>query len=178
MFTKDPKKLRRALSITIGLLIGTFIAGRYLQFKALDKYEKQLIVLNLEKEKNKFTEKKFIELIKELNMKFPHIVYAQAILESGNFKSKIFVESNNMFGMREAKSRINTAKGTQYNHAYYNTWEESVYDYGFYQCRYMSNIRNEEDYFLALDASYSEVGGNYSKMLKQIIEKENLKDLF
>lgn len=178
VFTKDPKKLRRALSITIGLLIGTFIAGRYMQFKALDKYEKQLIVLNLEKEKNKFTEEKFIALIKELNMKFPHIVYAQARIESGNFKSAVFRQNNNLFGMREARVRVNTAKGTNLNHAYYDNWKESVYDYAFYQCRYMSNADSEAEYYAALDASYAEAGGSYSKALKQLIEREQVKSKF
>jgi len=177
-FTKDPKKLVKILLVIIGLLLCTFAIGRYMQFKALDKYEKQLIVLNLEKEKNKFTEEKFIELIKELNMKFPHIVYAQARIESGNFKSAVFRQNNNLFGMREARVRVNTAKGTNLNHAYYDNWKESVYDYAFYQCRYMSNADSEAEYYAALDASYAEAGGGYSKALKQLIEREQVKSKF
>jgi len=177
-FTKDPKKLVKILLVIIGLLLCTFAIGRYMQFKALDKYEKQLIVLNLEKEKNKFTEEKFVELIKELNMKFPHIVYAQARIESGNFKSAVFRQNNNLFGMREARVRVNTAKGTNLNHAYYDNWKESVYDYAFYQCRYMSNADSEAEYYAALDASYAEAGGGYSKALKQLIEKEQVKSKF
>jgi hypothetical protein len=80
--------------------------------------------------------------------------------------------------MREAKVRINTAKGTQYNHAYYDSWKESVYDYAFYSCRYMSNIKTEEGYFIALDGSYAEVGNNYSKSLKEIIERKKLREIF
>jgi len=177
-FTKDPKKLVKILLAVIGLLLCTFAIGRYMQFKALDKYEKQLIVLNLEKEKNKFTEEKFIELIKELNMKFPHIVYAQARIESGNFKSAVFRQNNNLFGMREARVRVNTAKGTNLNHAYYDNWKESVYDYAFYQCRYMSNADSEAEYYAALDASYATAGGGYSKALKQLIEREQVKSKF
>ena len=177
-FTKDPKKLVKILLVVIGLLSCTFAIGRYMQFKALDKYEKQLIVLNLEKEKNKFTEEKFVELIKELNMKFPHIVYAQARIESGNFKSAVFRQNNNLFGMREARVRVNTAKGTNLNHAYYDNWKESVYDYAFYQCRYMSNADSEAEYYAALDASYAEAGGGYSKALKQLIEREQVKSKF
>ena len=177
-FTKDPKKLTRLLIVLVVLLVGTFVVGRYMQFKALDKYEKQLIVLNLEKERNKFTEEKFIDLIKELNMKFPHIVYAQARIESGNFKSAVFKQNNNLFGMREARVRVNTAKGTNLNHAYYDNWKESVYDYAFYQCRYMSSADTEAEYYQALDASYAEAGGGYSKALKQLIEKEQVKSKF
>ena len=178
MFTKDYKKLSKILLFFIVLLLCTFAIGRYMQFKALDKYEKQLIVLNLEKEKNKFTEEKFIELIKELNMKFPHIVYAQARIESGNFKSAVFKQNSNLFGMREARVRVNTARGTNLNHAYYDNWKESVYDYAFYQCRYMSNADTEAEYYAALDASYAEVGGSYSKALKSLINRENVKNKF
>jgi hypothetical protein len=45
--------------------------------------------------------------------------------------------------MKQARIRVNTAKGTNLNHAYYDTWMESLYDYAFYQCRYMSNIKQK-----------------------------------
>jgi hypothetical protein len=54
---------------------------------------------------------------------------------------------------------------------------ESVYDYAFYQCRYLGGVRNEKEYFAALDASYAEAN-YYSGTLKQIIKKENLKEIF
>ena len=73
-----------------------------------DKHEKILIV----ETQNNFTKDKFITKIKQLNLKYPHIVYAQAMLESGNFTSKIFRENNNMFGMKQARVRINLAKST------------------------------------------------------------------
>jgi hypothetical protein len=41
----------------------------------------------------------------------------------------------------------------------------------------MGRIDSEDEYYQALDASYAEAG-KYSQMLKQIVEKENLKDLF
>ncbi len=54
---------------------------------------------------------------------------------------------------------------------------ESVYDYAFYQCRYMGAANTEEEYFLALGASYAE-SGNYVQALKTVIAKEKLKELF
>jgi hypothetical protein len=50
--------------------------------------------------------------------------------------------------MKQARSsNVNTAKGTNLNHAYYDTWMESVYDYAFYQCRYMSSASTEQEYY-------------------------------
>ena len=117
-------------------------------------------------------------MIKELGIKYPHIVLAQSIVETGHWTSHIFKENNNLFGMKQARSRIRTAKGTQLNHAYYNSWQESVYDYAFYQARYMSRITSEHEYYKALDATYAEVGNTYSVALKKVIEKEKLKELF
>jgi uncharacterized FlgJ-related protein len=176
-YEKNNKTLYKYVLLGIGISLLTFIVGRQTSLYNLTKYEKELIVLNLEQEKNKFTEEKLVYLLKELNVRFPHIVMAQALLESGNYKSKIFIESHNLFGMREAKVRITTSKGTQYNHAYYNTWPESVFDYAFYQCRYMSSASSEDEYYAALDASYAEAS-QYSKTLKGIVEKRGLRKLF
>lgn len=132
---------------------------------------------NIVETENEFSEEKLIQMLKDLNVKFPHIVLAQAKLETGHFKSKIFNENHNLFGMKEAKVRIHTAKGTQNNHAYYEDWKESVYDYAFYQSTYHSDKKNERQYYKALDKSYAE-SKNYSEALKNIIERENLYELF
>lgn len=126
---------------------------------------------------NEFSEEKLIEKLKELNFKFPHIVLAQSKLETAHFKSKMFTENNNLFGMKQASQRINTAGGTQHGHAYYDTWLESVYDYAFYSSTYLSKIKNERDYFNYLSQSYAE-DTTYVTKLKNIIEKENLKSKF
>jgi hypothetical protein len=136
--------------------------------------EEKLVIIQ---EHNQFSEEKLIDKLKELNVKFPYIVFAQSKLETGNFTSKIFRENSNCFGMREAKQRITTAKGTEHNHAYYASWGESVYDYAFYQCRYLSGINTEEQYFQYLGQSYAE-NPNYVSVLKDMIIKENLKARF
>ena len=79
--------------------------------------------------------------------------------------------------MREAKSRITTSTGTNLNHAQYNSWRESVYDYAFYQSRYLGNIKTESEYYQYLAASYAEDPG-YVKKIKQIVEGRDLKKLF
>ena len=126
---------------------------------------------------NEFSEEKLITKIKELNFKFPHIVLAQSKLETANYTSKMFNENNNLFGMKQAVTRINTAGGTQNGHAYYDSWKESVYDYAFYSSTYLHEIKSENDYFSYLSASYAE-DPNYIIKLKNLIETENLKSKF
>ena len=178
VWKKDWKKFKFSIGVVIVLFITSFAFGRYARFEALEKYERELLILDLQKERNKFTQEKLVDEIKRLNIKYPHIVMAQSIVETGHWKSGIFKENHNLFGMKQANIRINTAKGTNRNHAYYENWQESLYDYAFYQCRYMSGIHSEEAYFLALDASYAEAGGAYSVALKKAIKDYNLKDLF
>jgi hypothetical protein len=124
-----------------------------------------------------FNEDKLVSKIKELNFKFPHIVLAQSKLESNNYTSNIFRESNNMFGMKEAKVRLNLAKGTQFGHAYYDNWEDSVLDYALYASSYLHKCKSEEQYFSLLGQIYAE-DPDYVSSLKRIIRTENLKSIF
>lgn len=151
--------------------------GRRDKLKNLTPSEIELIILNSSDSTRAFSQEKMIQLMKDLNIRYPHIVMAQSLIETGHFESKIFKENNNLFGMKQARTRVNTAKGTQYRHAYYDTWQESVYDYAFYQCRYLGNLYNEEDYLDYLSRSYAE-DPNYISKIKSLINKEDLKSLF
>jgi len=126
---------------------------------------------------NDFSEIKLVEKIKELNFKFPWIVLAQAQRETGHYKSPIFFENHNLFGMKEAKLRINLALGTQRGHAYYNDWIESVYDYAFYSSTYYSKCKTEEQYYQLLGYSYAE-SETYVQDLKNMVARGKLKELF
>jgi len=156
-----------------GLLVTSYTLGRFTKLNNLSQYEKNILLINMKQEP--FSEEKLIALMKELNIKFPHIVLAQAKLETNNYKSGIFKENHNLFGMKEARVRINTAKGTNRNHAYYDNWESSVYDYAFYQCRYLSALTTEAEYYRYLGNSYAEDVHYVSKIRK--IAEEN-KDKF
>lgn len=117
-----------------------------------------------------FSEINLVNKMMEINLKFPHIVLAQSQLETGNYKSKIFKNNNNLFGMKEARSRVKLSVGTKNGHAHYSTWIESLYDYAFYQCRYLGKINNETDYFNYLSRTYAE-DPDYISKLKKMAEK-------
>ena len=174
---KFSKTFLIAIGLCLAIISTLFYIGDILHKKQLlnsyKNMEHQLVV----QETDPFTKDKLVVMLKELNIKFPHIAMAQSMIETGQWKSKIFKQNNNLFGMKEAKFRITTAGGTQDNHAYYIHWRESVYDYAFYQCRYLSNIDTEAKYFEYLQASYAE-DPNYVNSIKAIIEREKLKSLF
>jgi len=164
------------IAIIIFYMYG-YLEGRKEQIKNYTPSEIELIVLNITDSTRSFSQDKMVELMKDLNIRYPHIAMAQSLIETGHFKSKIFKENNNLFGMKQARTRVNTAKGTQYQHAYYDTWQESVYDYAFYQCRYLGSLYSEDEYLAYLGRSYAE-DPNYVSKIKSLIKKEDLKSLF
>ena len=175
------KKLNKYLIALYVVLISSlfsfsgYTVGRVMKLTNLSHIEKELLVVDLQRDD--FTEEKLADLLKKLKIQYPEIVLAQARLESGGYKSRIFRENHNLFVMKEAVRRINTAQGTQYNHAYYEHWRESVYDYAFYQCRYMGQVRSREEYFNLLSQSYAE-DPVYVTKLKNEIQKRNLSKYF
>jgi uncharacterized FlgJ-related protein len=176
-YNKEELKFEKAIHVNslkwvlIGLALMSFISVNTMEIK---DYE-HILEINISGERE-FTEDKLVRKLKELNIRYPHIVLAQAKLESNNYSSRIFIDNNNLFGMKEARVRINLAKGTQYKHAYYNTWQESVLDYAFWMATYGSKCKTEQQYYNLLNG-YAE-DSNYQAKLKNIIKKNNLKSKF
>lgn len=159
--------LRMIYCLLLGSII-SFIIITCMQTEKLNsiKYiteETRMLVINQE---NEFSEEKLKEYIIGLNIKFPHIVFAQAKLESGYFKSTIFKENNNLFGMKIATRRPTTNKGENRGHAAFDSWKESVVDYAFYQARYLGEIKTEGEYIQYLKANYAEDPGYVEKVIK------------
>jgi uncharacterized FlgJ-related protein len=118
-----------------------------------------------------FSEKKLKAFLKASNVKFPHIVFAQARLESANFTSNLFLKHHNMFGMRIASSRpVSYNYVTSSNFAGYRTWKESVLDYIFYQCCFMRNINTEEEYYNTLSKKYCQEN-TYDTKIKELAKE-------
>lgn len=164
-------KLKYFRWVVVMLILMSFVSINTMEIK---DYER-ILEININGERE-FSEEKLVRKLKELNVKYPHIVLAQAKLESNNYSSRIFIDNNNLFGMKEARVRINLAKGTQYKHAYYNTWQESVLDYAFWMATYGSKCKTEQQYYNLLNG-YAE-DTNYQAKLKNIIKKNNLKSKF
>ena len=165
------KRIKSVYIIMLGLLVVFlcwgcifFIMNRNINSIKYISEETKTLILN---EKDEFTSDKLKQFILELNIKFPHIVYAQAKLESRNFKSRIFRENHNLFGMKVARKRPTTNKGEQYNHAYFDSWKDCVVDYAFYQAAYLSDLKTEHEYLEYLKLNYAE-DGKYIQKVKQL----------
>src|ERR1035437_9342411 len=157
------------LSIMIGILALAFslIVNKLNNVRFISEETKAIILREADKE-NEFSPEKFKAYILELNVKYPHIVFAQAEIETGHFTSRIFKENHNCFGMKVATKRPTTNKGEENGHAYYDNWKASVVDYAFYSAQYLSDIKSEKEYLQYLGKSYAQDTG-YVYKIKRII---------
>ena len=113
------------------------------------------------------------EVINEKNIKHPEVVFAQAVIESGHFKSPLFINKNNLFGMRVPKKRETTAvnKGNK-GYAKYHSWDSSVDDYLLWQEFTLKN-KNEltKTQYLSLLGKIYAKDKNYITSLKRVMNK-------
>ena len=170
-FSKDNKKVQRANMRTFCLSLVSIIVGSYLlgainwttQAEVIDPIPTDSTLVATAKQEVTFEDSVY-QYILFLNIKHPEVVFKQAKIESGNFKSKVFKENNNMFGMKIPYKRANIAGGENLGYAVYNTWQESIIDYALYQT-YTAKGMNKEQYIQHLGNSYAE-DPNYKQKVK------------
>ncbi len=124
-------------------------------------------------EKNEISHENLYSTIIESGIKFPEIVFVQAIIESGNFESRLFKNHNNLFGMRFPKVRKTTATGeNKRGYARYKDWDDSVLDYYFWQKFFLrkKDASNKEEYLNLLDDIYAE-DESYVSVIKKNLKK-------
>ena len=107
----------------------------------------------------KSPEEGLIEALDYYNVEYPNIVYAQAILETGHFKSKVYREYNNLFGLYNSRTK---------SYYKFDHWSESVIAYlDFIQNKY----KPPNDYYKFLsDIGYAE-DPEYINKLKRIVNQ-------
>lgn len=101
------------------------------------------------------------EALEFYDIQHPDVVYAQAILETGYFKSAGCLRHNNLFGLYNSKAK---------RYCRFNHWTESVIAYKeWIQRRY----KPPEDYYKFLSRIHYAEDPAYISKLKQIVKKEN-----
>jgi flagellum-specific peptidoglycan hydrolase FlgJ len=115
--------------------------------------------------------------ILSLGILYPDIVFAQAVLESGSFKSNLTILNNNIFGMRYPSIRETTAIGKgKSGYAKYETWVHSVEDYLHWQ-EFLFSKRGElskTEYFAYLKRWYAKDKNYVIKVKEKIKEYKHI----
>ena len=93
---------------------------------------------------------KWLGIMEQLEISNCEVVLAQAILETGNFKSKILRENRNHFGMKYNKR--GHCMGTRYGHCYYQSDIDSYIDYKEWQDAMLDGrVLTNAEYLLELN---------------------------
>lgn len=103
--------------------------------------------------------------MQQIGIEHPHIVLAQMKLESANYTSKLALENNNYFGMKQPRKRATTSIGEKNGYASYKSWVHSVLDYALWQKEYAKGL-TENQYLDSLD-SYAE-DKSYTLKIKKL----------
>lgn len=117
---------QRVFNILISFAVGVLGAIQVHSYLKEDEPPEIKVVLHIDnKEKqpdffSKSPQEGLIEALEYYGVKHPQIVYAQAVLETGNFKSDLCLNGNNLFGLYNSKKQ----KYYTFNH-----WVNSVEAY-------------------------------------------------
>lgn len=107
-----------------------------------------------------------IEALEYYGVKHPQIVHAQAILETGNFKSDACLTNNNLFGLYDSKNK----KYYKFNH-----WTNSIEAYiNMVQYKYQGDSdKPPNDYYRFLSNIGYAKDPNYISKLKKVVNKND-----
>lgn len=105
---------------------------------------------------NQSPEEGLIEALDYYGIQYPEIVYAQALLETGHFKSKLCTQYNNLFGLYNSRTR---------SYYRFDNWWDSVIAYrDKVQYKYKGNT----DYYTFLVKLPYATDPNYIRKIKQL----------
>lgn len=150
------------------LLTGMLLLGT-MTIKAQEKQVQPIV----KTEGNVVTKEGLYEQIIKHGIKFPDIVFAQALLESGEFTSKLFKSANNLFGMKVPSKRESARIGsTPSGYSRYEDWSLSIYDYSLWQEYILKNKGDlTKNQYLALLGKVYASDKRYVSSLKRVINE-------
>ena len=102
------------------------------------------------------------EALSYYGLEYKDIVYAQAVLETGHFTSRVCLEYNNLFGLYDSKNK---------DYYKFNHWVESIVAYK--EC-IQKKYQPPNNYYTFLEEINYAEDENYTKLLKEIVK--NRKD--
>lgn len=104
--------------------------------------------------------------LRDNNAWYPEILLKQAKIESGNYTSNVYINTNNLYGMKKVGKRQTTQLNNTYNgYGCYTNWCESVLDRMLWDIFYFKNEKPTEEEYLKAMSIYAEAD-NYTELLK------------
>lgn len=118
------------------------------------------------------TKEKLYDYLKNTRISNHKIIYCQALIESGYFKSDLYKKNNNLFGMKLPKNRITSGSGVCGTYQKYNNWRESVSDYMLWMVQNNASELDESSYLKLLGKIYAE-DTKYVQKIEKLLKESN-----
>lgn len=155
---------QRVFNILISFAVGVLGAIQVHSYLKEDE-PPEIKVVHIVNEKqpdffSKSPQEGLMEALEYYEVKHPQIVYAQAVLETGHFKSKACLEYNNLFGLYNSKEK---------RYCKFKHWTESVVAYKeWIQKKYQP----PDNYYTFLENINYASDKEYISTLKSIVNKK------
>lgn len=146
-------------AITVIILLYVISINSYIkEINSIINNKGSTCVLQPEFLKSTNPKEDLLEVLHYYDIKHPEIVYAQAILETGHFNSRVCKEYNNLFGLYNSRTK---------DYYKFNHWSESVVAYiNYIQYKY---VPPNDYYEFLINIGYAE-DPLYVTKLKKIVK--------
>ena len=161
---------QKVFNVFISLVVGVLVVVQVLPYLKEDEPPEIKVVQIVSEEQPDFFSKSpqegLMEALEYYEVKHPQIVYAQAILETGHFKSDLCLNSNNLFGLYNSK---------QNRYYTFDHWKDCVIAYKeMVQYKYKGdNDKPPKDYYKFLSNIRYAEDAQYIQKLKDIVSRND-----
>ena len=157
---------QKVFNVLISLVVGALGAIQVHSCSKRDKPPEIKVVLHIDNKDiqpdffNKLPQEGLMEALEYYEVKHPQIVYAQAVLETGHFKSNVCLNYNNLFGLYDSKNK---------DYYKFNHWAESIVAYKeWIQKKYQP----PNNYYVFLEEINYASDKEYISILKSIVNNK------
>lgn len=126
----------------------------------------------------KLTRVNVVNYLNKSNIKYKDIVYAQILIETNSFRSRLCQKRHNLFGMHYMYNRQTTALFKTKGYVTYSRWQSSIDDYYLFQSKLFKKHKySKREYLKYLNRKFSQTCG-YSMIINKITKSKHLNKLF
>ena len=154
---------QKVFNVLISLVVGVLVVVQVLPYLKEDKPPEIKVIHVVSEEQPDFFSKSpqegLMKALEYYEIKHPHIVYAQAVLETGNFTSNLCLKNNNLFGLYDSKNK---------RYYSYKHWWESI---EAYKKLIQRKYNNSKYYYMFLEDIKYARDKDYINKVKKIAEE-------
>lgn len=151
-----------------GLWALAFILAQVHIHKLRNEIARLELAVAVELHTDSLTEDCLAQYIRAVNIEYPEVAFAQAMMESNRLTSNLVVTNNNLFGMKHPAQRATTSLESKGGYAFYSDWTQSVIDYALWREKYTSHCETRHELLIKLSRAYAQDPAYVAKLQSDI----------